>query len=139
MFTTRRICVTLTVLGLLAAATLWSDLALGQQRVRGGLVQIEGGPTAEEQTMDGLSIPKDREATAIIEASDSGHAVRQLEQHPDVELILLDLALPDRDGFDLLLELGQRYATTSVVVLSASRTDTEKRWLASCGSTTRRE
>jgi len=59
------------------------------------------------------------EATAIIEASHSGHAVRQLEQHPDVELILLDLALPDRDGFDLLLELGQRYATTSVVVLSA--------------------
>lgn len=59
------------------------------------------------------------EAAAIIEASDSGHAVRQLEQHPDVELILLDLALPDRDGFDLLRELGQRYATISVVVLSA--------------------
>jgi DNA-binding NarL/FixJ family response regulator len=59
------------------------------------------------------------EATAVIEALDAGHAVRQLEQHPDVELILLDLALPDRDGFDLLLELGRRYATIPVVVLSA--------------------
>ena len=59
------------------------------------------------------------ETTAILEAPDSRQALRQLEQHPDVELVLLDLALPDRDGFDLLIELGQKYATIPVVVLSA--------------------
>ena len=45
-------------------------------------------------------------------------AMRQIEQNRDVKLILLDLALPDRDGFEMLSELGVRYPTISVVVLS---------------------
>lgn len=59
------------------------------------------------------------EATVIIEAPDSRQAMRQIEQNGDVELILLDLGLPDRDGFEMLGELGVRYPTISVVVLSA--------------------
>lgn len=59
------------------------------------------------------------EATVIIEAPDSRQAMRQIEQNRDVELILLDLGLPDRDGFEMLGELGARYPTISVVVLSA--------------------
>ena len=58
------------------------------------------------------------EETLIIEASDSRQAMQQIEQNPDVELVLLDLGLPDRDGFEILSELGERYPTTSVVVLS---------------------
>ena len=46
------------------------------------------------------------ETTVILEASDSREAVRELEQHGDVELVLLDLNLPDRDGLDVLQELG---------------------------------
>ena len=45
------------------------------------------------------------ETTVILEASDSREAVRELEQHGDVELVLLDLNLPDRDGLDVLQEL----------------------------------
>ena len=51
----------------------------------------------------------------------SRQAMRRIEENPDVDLILLDLGLPDRDGFDLLAELCQRYPTTSVVVLSAQQ------------------
>jgi DNA-binding NarL/FixJ family response regulator len=57
-------------------------------------------------------------AAVVIEAEDSARAMRQLEVNPDVELVLLDLGLPDRDGFEILSELGQRYPTVSVVVLS---------------------
>ena len=58
------------------------------------------------------------EAT-VVEASDWRQAIRQIEQHTDLDLILLDLTLPDRDGFEILAELRQRYAAISVVVLSA--------------------
>jgi DNA-binding NarL/FixJ family response regulator len=59
------------------------------------------------------------DAAVIVEAPDSRQAMRQIEQNPDVELVLLDLGLPDRDGFEILSELAERYPTISVVVHSA--------------------
>jgi DNA-binding NarL/FixJ family response regulator len=56
---------------------------------------------------------------AIFEASDSRETMQCVEQHPDLDLILLDLKLPDRDGFDVLAELRNRYPSVSVVVISA--------------------
>ena len=61
------------------------------------------------------------EAAVILEASDSRQAMRQIEQNADVELVLLDLGLPDRDGLEMLSELGKCYPTISVVVLSAQQ------------------
>src|SRR6267143_5435175 len=58
------------------------------------------------------------EAT-VVEASDWSQAIREIDQAADVDLILLDLTLPDRDGFEILAELRERYPAISVVVLSA--------------------
>jgi DNA-binding NarL/FixJ family response regulator/class 3 adenylate cyclase len=55
----------------------------------------------------------------VLEASDCRQAMRLIEAHPDLHLILLDLNLPDRDGFEVLADLRKRYATISLVVLSA--------------------
>src|SRR5262249_52759015 len=57
--------------------------------------------------------------TVIFEASNGGQAMRIVEQHPDLSLILLDINLPDRCGFSLLRELRDRYATIAVIMLSA--------------------
>ena len=46
-------------------------------------------------------------------------AMQVIAAHPDVNLVLLDLNLPDRDGFSVLAELGERYPEIAVVVLSA--------------------
>jgi DNA-binding NarL/FixJ family response regulator len=61
-----------------------------------------------------------REAV-IIEAADSRQAMQQMADNPDVELVLLDLGLPDRDGFHTFAEFGERHPTVSVVVLSANQ------------------
>jgi len=55
----------------------------------------------------------------VLEAADCRQAMRLIEAHPDLHLILLDLNLPDRDGFELLADLRKRYGTISLVVLSA--------------------
>lgn len=60
------------------------------------------------------------QGAVIIEAADSRQAMRRIEENPDLELILLDLYLPDRSGFDILTELRERRPAFSVVVLSVS-------------------
>src|ERR1700691_2640509 len=55
----------------------------------------------------------------VLEASDCRQPMRLIDAHHDLHLILLDLTLPDRDGFTVLADLRKRYATISLVVLSA--------------------
>ena len=48
--------------------------------------------------------------------------MRLIEEHADdFGLILLDLTLPDRNGFSVLAELRERYPAISIVVLSAQQ------------------
>jgi len=56
----------------------------------------------------------------VLEAADCRQTRQHTEQHSDLDLILLDLTLPDEDGFSLLAELRERYPSIPVVVLSAS-------------------
>jgi DNA-binding NarL/FixJ family response regulator len=58
---------------------------------------------------------------AILEAPESRDALRLVDEHPDLDLILLDLNLPDRDGFSLLVDLRKRHPAISVVVMSAQQ------------------
>jgi DNA-binding NarL/FixJ family response regulator len=55
---------------------------------------------------------------SIVEATDARDTMRLITADPDLALILLDLNLPDRDGFQVLTELRERYPTIPVVVLS---------------------
>src|SRR6478672_3069679 len=68
-----------------------------------------------------------REAV-IFEASSSRQAVDIVKEHPDISLILLDINLPDRDGFSVLRELRDSYPTIAIIILSSSNDqDTVKR------------
>jgi len=60
----------------------------------------------------------------ILEAGGGVEALAMLEQHPDIELILLDLHMPGMNGFDLLSELKLRVPSLPVVVLSSDDTRT---------------
>jgi DNA-binding NarL/FixJ family response regulator len=56
--------------------------------------------------------------TVVLDASSCGQAMESIAVNPDIRLVLLDLNLPDRDGFSMLGELRERYPAMSVVVLS---------------------
>jgi DNA-binding NarL/FixJ family response regulator len=60
-----------------------------------------------------------RDDITVVEAADGRQTMQRAAEHADIELILLDLTLPDRDGFSLLAELRKRHPAVSVVVLSA--------------------
>jgi len=55
----------------------------------------------------------------VAEASDSRQAMRFVAENADLQLVVLDLTLPDRNGLDVLAELREHYPAVSVVVLSA--------------------
>src|SRR4051794_28938875 len=57
----------------------------------------------------------------ILEAADGAQAMAMVAANDDLDLILLDLNLPDRDGFSMLLELRRNYPAISVVVMSGQQ------------------
>ena len=56
---------------------------------------------------------------SVLEAPDCDRALRLIRQHADLDLVVIDLGLPDRDGFSLLAELRGRDPLLPIVVLSA--------------------
>lgn len=62
-------------------------------------------------------LPLDR---IVLEASTCSQGMRLAQEHTDLEVILLDLNLPDGNGFEMLAKLRELYPAVSVIVLSAS-------------------
>src|SRR4249920_2118718 len=75
------------------------DHALIRESLRGVLSELELG-------------------AVILEATSADAAMRLVGEHADLGLVLLDLALPGRDGFEVLGEIRERHPTIPVVVLS---------------------
>ncbi len=59
-----------------------------------------------------------RPGSAVLDAADARQALGLLDEHADVDLVLLDLQLPDRDGLDVLDDINERYPAVPVVMLS---------------------
>jgi len=57
----------------------------------------------------------------VIDARDGRRAMELIEDEPQLDLLLLDLHLPDQDGFTMLSNLRECRPEISIVVLSASQ------------------
>ena len=60
------------------------------------------------------------ELEALLQASNSESALRHAADNPDLDLVLLDLNMPGKDGFAVLDTFANRYPALPVVILSAS-------------------
>jgi DNA-binding NarL/FixJ family response regulator len=56
----------------------------------------------------------------VLEATDPQAAFETIEREPDLDLVLLDLALPGMHGLSVLKSLREKHPAVAVVVISAS-------------------
>lgn len=70
------------------------------------------------EALRGVLVELQRDAV-VLEAGTCGEAMALIHQHADLSLMLLDLKLPDRDGFDIMTELREHHPALSIVMLSA--------------------
>lgn len=59
-------------------------------------------------------------ALAMVAAANAHETMVCADEHPDLNLVLLDLSLPDGNGFDVLRNLREQHPHIPVVVLSAT-------------------
>jgi DNA-binding NarL/FixJ family response regulator len=57
-------------------------------------------------------------SAVILEAVNGREAMRLISEQSDIDFVLLELDLPDRDGFSLLSDLHARHPAISMVILS---------------------
>lgn len=57
---------------------------------------------------------------SFVHAEDRESVLRQLQAHPDIEVVLLDLFMPGVKGFDLLSEVCDKYSDIPVIVISGT-------------------
>ncbi|MCC6775356.1 MAG: response regulator transcription factor [Hyphomicrobiales bacterium] len=79
-------------------------------------------------------LQQDSAETIVLEALNGGEGLSLVEQHTDLDLVLLDLALPDMDGFVAIAELGKRRPELPVIVLSSSEDPQDVRQAFAAGA-----
>ena len=55
----------------------------------------------------------------VVEAGNGNEVLRVLEDH-EVDLLVLDIVMPEKDGLETLIEMGRRRITVPVIAMSGS-------------------
>ncbi|HEU4962808.1 MAG TPA: response regulator transcription factor [Bacilli bacterium] len=79
----------------------------------------------EKEIRDLISIYLRNEGYQVLTAADGLAGLEQLELHPQIELILLDIMMPKLDGLQACLKIREA-RNTPILMLSAKSEDTDK-------------
>ena len=96
------------------------DHALIREALRGVLKEVKGD-------------------AAVLEASDCRQAMQLIAEHADLSLILLDLTLPDRDGFSVqpsCVSATRRFRSSSCPPCKTEAASS-RRWTSACSASFR--
>lgn len=80
----------------------------------------------DREIVDLLSIYCENEGYEPLKAYNGVEALQSLKQNLDIELIILDVMMPKKDGITVLEELRENDNHTPVLILSAKSTDMDK-------------
>lgn len=73
----------------------------------------------------GLLDTLESEGYKAIEAKDGSEAIKIFKQH-DIDLVLLDIMMPEKNGYDVLRELRSKDKQTPVIMLTAKGEEIDK-------------
>jgi PAS domain S-box-containing protein len=75
---------------------------------------------ADDSTTDRLIIKNTLSEYCVLTACDGLEAMRKLDEHADIDLLILDLDMPNMDGFQLLsnLKSDDRYKKLRIIILT---------------------
>ncbi len=76
----------------------------------------------EENIRKSLKMILEYEGYVIYEAANGVEAKEHLEEHPEIDLVLLDIKLPDMDGLALLAEIKKQPLSPEVIMISGHGT-----------------
>ena len=81
----------------------------------------------DQFTQDFIKEVLDENGFTTITAQDSTGCFSQLDKNPDTPLVLLDIMLPGRSGWDIFSELRRKYPQVKVVFVSAIEVSDERK------------
>lgn len=70
----------------------------------------------------------------VMQASDTAEGLRLAEAHPDLDVVFLDLNIPDQGGMDLIPIFAKRFPQLPVIVLSSSEDPNDVRQALKSGA-----
>ena len=73
-----------------------------------------------------LTIYSKIEGYQVVQAFDGDDALKQMVDNPDIDLMILDIMMPGKDGLTLLKELRGRNVEIPILLLSAKSSDMDK-------------
>jgi two-component system, NarL family, nitrate/nitrite response regulator NarL len=65
-------------------------------------------------------LPQIEKDVVVLQASDAEEGLALVAQHADLDIVILDIAMPGMDGFQTMKELGRLRPELPVIVLSSS-------------------
>lgn len=80
----------------------------------------------DKEIVELLTIYSKNEGYDIIQAFDGDEALKKIVENPDINLIILDIMMPDKDGLTVVKELRSREVDVPILLLSAKSTDMDK-------------
>ncbi|MEW5901665.1 MAG: sigma-54 dependent transcriptional regulator [Acidobacteriota bacterium] len=76
----------------------------------------------EENIRKSLKMILEYEGYQFIEAADGDEALAQVEENVDLELVLLDVKIPGKDGLEVLADIKKRTHAPEVIIISGQGT-----------------